>query len=97
MEELLRNMLIWAYGIVGLLGILAYWPTITDLYLHKKPSANILSFGLWTVSEGIAFLYSIFILDDLLFRLVAGVHFAACLLILILSINLRNKNKKDAA
>lgn len=96
MEEIFKNILSIAYGTVGLLGIIAYWPTITDLYLHKKLSANVLSFILWTFSEGIAFMYSLFVLNDILFRLVSGIHFLACLIILILSYNLKNKTAVKA-
>ena len=91
MEEIFIKGLSIAYGLVGVLGIVAYWPTIVDLYRHKKLSANVMSFILWTFSEGIAFMYSLFVLDDMLFRFVSGLHFLACLIILILSYNLKNK------
>ena len=90
MEELLLHVLIIAYASVGVIGIIAYWPTIKDLY-YKKPSANINSYALWTATSGIAFLYSLFILPDLLFRIVSGLNFGACALVLLLSINLRNR------
>jgi len=92
MSELWVKILSVAYAFVGVFGIVAYWPTIVDLYKHKKLSANVFSFVLWTVSEGIAFLYSLFVLDDLLFRLVSGLHFFSCFLILILSYNLKYKS-----
>lgn len=89
MEELLLRLLIIAYASAGVIETIAYWPTIKDLYHHKKPSANITSYVLWTVTTGIAFLYSIFILPDLLFRIVSGLNFGACALIILLSINLK--------
>lgn len=90
MKELLLNVLIIAYASIGVISIIAYWPTIRDLY-HKKPSANISSYLLWTATSGVAFLYSLFILPDLLLRIVIGLNFGACALVLILSIKLRHR------
>ena len=90
MKELLLHTLIIAYASVAVISLIAYWPTIKDLY-YKKPSANINSYVLWTATSGIAFLYSLFILPDLLFRIVSGLNFGACALVLLLSINLRHK------
>ena len=91
MEGFLLQTLIIAYASVGIIANVAYWPTIKDLYFHKKPSANITSYLLWTATSGIAFLYSLFILKDSLFRIVSGLSIAANALILILSINLKYK------
>jgi len=88
MSGILLQALIVAYASVGVITIIAYWPTIKDLY-HKKPSANMSSYVLWTAASGIAFLYSLFILPDLLFRIVSGLNFGASALVLLLSINLR--------
>ena len=95
MEEIFIKILSVAYGLVGIVGIAAYWPTIVDLYHHKKLSANVMSFILWTFSEGIAFMYSLFVLDDMLFRLVSGMHFLACVIILFLSYNLKYNNNSS--
>ena len=92
MKELLLQALIIAYACVGVVAIIAYWPTIKDLYHHKKQSANTTSFLLWTITSGVAFLYSIFILEDILVRIVSGLSFASCSIILFLSIKLK-KNK----
>jgi hypothetical protein len=92
MKELLLNILIVAYGAVGVVGLIAYLPTIKDLYHHQKPSANIASYALWTFTGGIGFLYSLFILPDFLFRFVSGMNFGACALVLFLSLGLKNKS-----
>ncbi len=80
---LLKQILTIAYAGVGLISLIAYWPTIRDL-LAKKPSANTASYKIWTVTTAISFLYSLFILDDLLFRIVSGIHFFACSIVLLL-------------
>lgn len=93
MKEIFLHILIIAYGAVGIVGLIAYWPTIKDLYHHKKPSANTVSYLIWTLTGGIAFLYSLFILPDLLFRFVSGINFGACVLVLFLSIRFRNNQE----
>lgn len=90
MKEFLLNVLIIVYASVSAIGIIAYWPTIKDLY-RKKPSANINSYILWTVGSGIGFLYSLFILSDLLLKIVSGLYFGANALVLLLSIKLRHR------
>ena len=89
MKELFLKILVLAYAGTAIVDTLAYWPTINDLWRHKKASANIQSFTLWTTTTGIAFLYSLFVLPDLLFRIVSGMVFFANLLILILSVRLK--------
>ncbi len=92
MQEILFKILIISYGATAFVDILAYWPTVKDLYYAKKPSANITSYILWSTTNGIAFLYSLFILPDLLFRIVSGVYFFSNLLIIFLSFRLK-KNR----
>ena len=90
MKEIMLQIIRVAYASVGVIGLMAYWPTIKDLY-YKKPSANTTSYVLWTTTAVISVLYSVFILSDLLFRLVAGMNFFACASVLFLRIRLRNK------
>jgi len=92
MQEILIKVLIICYGATAIVDIMAYLPTINDLWFHKKPSANIKSYILWTATAGTAFLYSLIVLQDLPFRLVSGTMFAANLLILILRIRLKMNN-----
>jgi hypothetical protein len=92
-EGLLLQVLITAYAGAGIIGAAAYWPTIKDLYYHKKLSANVSTYKVWTATSGIAFLYSLFILPDLFFRIASGVGFALCALILFLSIRLKKMTK----
>jgi hypothetical protein len=91
---LLLQILTILYGICGVISIIGYFPTIKDIYKHKLLSANILSYVLWTFTTGITFLYGLFILDDLLFRIVSGMNFSACAIVLILSLALKNGKKK---
>ncbi len=93
MEELLLQVLKISYAGVGLVGLIWYWPTVKDLYHHKVASANIASYVIWTLCGGVAFLYSIFVLPDLLFQFVSGTGFLACAIILLLSMRLKKDNK----
>jgi len=92
MKELFINILIITYGGVGIVALVGYWPTIKDLYKHKKASANTSSYILWTLTSGVTFLYSLFVLPNLLFQLVSGTNFLACATVLILSIGLKRKS-----
>lgn len=89
MTEILLQIIIFAYASVAVVATIGYIPTIKDLWLHKKMSANISSYVIWTACSGISFLYALFILPDLLFRIVSGLNFASCALILLLSVALK--------
>ncbi len=88
MSDTFLSILTLLYGGVALITLIAYYPTVHDLYRHKKPSANISTYVLWTVASGIGFLYGIFILPDVLFLVVAGINFFANLLVLFLRLRL---------
>ncbi len=89
MTELFLTLLIIAYASVGVIATIGYIPTIKDLWIHKRKSANISSYIIWTLCAGITFLYALFILQDLLVRIVTGANFVCCAVILILSIRLK--------
>jgi hypothetical protein len=87
MMELLLQFLIVAYAGTGIVATIGYIPTIIDL-IHKKKSANVPSYAIWTFCSIITFLYALFILSDLLLRVVTGLNFLCCAVILILGIRL---------
>lgn len=91
MEEILITVLKFSYGIGGVVGLVAYLPTIKDLHIHKKQSANTSSYLIWLVTAVVSFLYSVFILNDLLVRVLSGVNVVAVSLVFFLILNLRNK------
>ncbi len=81
------------YGATGVVATIGYFPTIRDL-LRKKKSSNDLSYLIWALCSFIVFLYSLFVLPDLLFILVSGLNFLCCTLILILGLRLKRKKKE---
>ena len=86
MKELFMQGLTISYALAGIICCIAYFPTIRDLYLHKKQSANITTYILWTITALITLLYSFFILHDILFRIISAANFVFCGLILYLSV-----------
>lgn len=96
MEQIFLQLLTVSYASVGVLGKLGYWPTIKDLYYHKKPSANIKTYALWSLTTAVVCLYALFVLNDFWFRLVAVLDFLSCFTIFMLSANLKyGKNRKE--
>ncbi|MDP3734014.1 MAG: hypothetical protein Q8R37_02195 [Nanoarchaeota archaeon] len=93
MKEILLQLIIIAYAFDGIIGIIAYWPTIKDVY-YNKPSANKRSYLIWTITGGTALLYSIFILSDFLLRVLTALNFLACATIYILSVRIKSKDAK---
>jgi len=91
MKNLFLQILIIAYACVGIVATIGYFPTIKDLLIHKKKSANVNSYIVWTICASITFLYSLFILNDWLVRIVTGLNFASCAVVLILSLKLKMK------
>ena len=70
MKELFLEGVTISYAFAGIICCIAYFPTIRDLYLHKKQSANTTTYILWTITALITLLYSFFILPDTLFRII---------------------------
>ena len=96
MDALFLQIITFLYATVGIISLAAYWPTIKDL-LEKKPSANTTSYQIWAFTTGIAFAYSMFVLDDFWLRLISGLNFSICVTIALLSINLRRQSKSAPA
>ena len=58
METIFVDLLKLAYLMTGVATIFGYWPTIKELH-KNKPSASVVSYKIWTIESGIAFLYVI--------------------------------------
>lgn len=82
------------YASVGVIGKIGYWPTIKDLYWHKKPCANINTYALWTMTTAVVFIYAALVIDNFWFKVVAVLDFMFCLTILSLSLHLKYKTSK---
>jgi len=87
---LILTIISFLYGITGIISILGYIPTIKDL-LHKKASANINSYIIWTLTSGVTFLYALFVISDLLLEIMTGLNFVSCAVIWVLALILTHK------
>jgi len=93
MYEILLTLLAVAYLSTGIIAIIGFWPTIRDLY-QKKPSANITTYIVWTFASVVGVLYGLFVLKDLLYRIVSILNLIGCFVILILAIRLKSKKQR---
>ena len=92
MADILLNSIVMAYAGVGLFTLMAYYPTISDLY-HKRPSANTNAYIMWSITIFITFLYSLFVVHDTCFIIISAINFVACTTILVLCSNLQKDLK----
>ncbi len=76
-----------AYAAGGVVTFIGFIPTMVDLW-HKKCSANLATYGIWTVTTLLAFLYGLFVLHNLVFNLVVGLQLLASLAVLILRLRI---------
>jgi hypothetical protein len=90
MEQYFIYILTFLYSIWGVVTFIWFVPTMKDL-LNRKPSANITTYIVWTITTFFTSLYGIFILKDLVFIIVINLQLLACLIVLILRIRLNYK------
>jgi uncharacterized protein with PQ loop repeat len=91
MKENLIYILTFLYGIGGIVTFAGFIPTMIDLW-KKKPSANIITYVVWTTTTFITSLYGFFILENLVFNIVINLQLLACLTVLILRVRLKYNN-----
>jgi len=84
----LLTLISFLYVGTGIVAVVGYLPTIKDL-LHKKQSANIHSYMIWSAVSLITFLYALLVISDLLLEIVTGLILFSNTLILILSLILQ--------
>ena len=76
------------YGISGAISVIAYFPTVKDLW-KGIPSANFTTYFLWFLYYLISVLYGIFVLKDILFIIVTGLDSLILLTIVILIVRVQ--------
>ena len=76
------------YGIGGIATFFGFIPTMIDLW-KNKPSANITTYIVWTLTTFATSLYGFFVLKNFVFNIVINLQLLACLIILTLSIRLK--------
>ena len=73
------------YGMSGVIMISGYYPTLKDLFFHKKNSANVQAYSIWAVACLIGVLYGITVLHDWLYTVIMVVHVICCSTIAFMS------------
>jgi hypothetical protein len=84
------NIITLLYSIGGVVTFIGFFPTIRDLY-NGKPSANMSTYIVWTITAFIATLYAATVLHDMTFTLVIGLQLVAQVTILYLRFRLSFK------
>ena len=93
MKNLFLEGITILYAFAGIICCIAYFPTIKDLF-QQKSSANKTTYLLWTFTALITLLYSFFIIQDKLFRVISIANFVFCAIILFLSYKNAKANQK---
>lgn len=97
MSQLLIQILSLAYSAGGVICLIAYWPTIKDLAIHKKPSANNATYAMFIFYAASAFLYSIFVLPNVLFSVMSAINLLCCTVVLVLNMKLGRELASNTA
>lgn len=88
MSSLFLSVLKMAYGAGGVVTFVGFFPTIRDLW-KGKPSANVSTYVVWSITTFLTLLYAMLIVQDLLFSFVIGLQLAACGGVLVLRVRLK--------
>ncbi|MCR9296501.1 MAG: hypothetical protein NXI32_27640 [bacterium] len=74
---MLADILSMLYVAAGVLGNIAYLPTMRDLW-RQKPAANLCSYVLWSTTSAIVFTYAAVINRDALFICLSALTLLFC-------------------
>lgn len=88
MYEFFLSSITFLYAGAWLIGLSAFLPTMKDLIVDKKNTANPKTYFMWTITNSIAILYGWIILGDWVFTTLSLVACIFCIIILISSLRL---------
>ena len=83
------------YVLAGIVGNIAYVPTIRDLWL-LKPAANLQSYMLWSMTSMLVFAYAAAVNGDLLFIALSCQTFCLCVAVVVLELRRRRQHKRKS-
>jgi len=89
----LSELVTLIYSLTGLFGLIAYWPTYSDLR-KNVPSANLNTYLIWVITTGVTFLYGLIVIGNSSFLVVSGLNFLICIYISIKTPKTKNKSRK---
>ncbi len=90
MTEFFVSLLTNAYALMGILGLMAYAPTLLDVYFQRT-SVNPWTYAMWWLASAVAALYLGFVVGNGTMLFVYSLHTLACSL--VLSFNWRHQRR----
>ena len=91
---MLTHILSTLYVVAGIVGNVAYVPTIRDLWL-LKPAANLQSYILWSLTSMLVFAYAAAVNGDLLFIALSCQTLCLCVAVVVLELRRRRWQKRN--
>jgi hypothetical protein len=84
MPEILTSLLLLAYAAMGGVALLAFGPTIKDLWVGKS-GINSTTYIVWLTNAAIGSLYALFIVGDFVMLLISSLYAVCCCVVLSLN------------
>jgi len=91
---MLVNVLSTLYLLAGVIGNIAYIPTLRDLWL-LRPAANMQSYGIWSLTSLLVLAYAVEVNGDLLFIALSCQTLCLCLAVVVLELRRRRKQQQS--
>ncbi len=92
MTEIFTSLLLLAYAAMGGVAILAYAPTIKDLWFEKS-GVNSSTYLVWLLNSIIGSLYALFVVGDFVMLLIASLSVICCSVVLSLNWRFQRRNR----
>ncbi len=91
---MLTNLLSTLYLAAGVVGNIAYLPTLRDLWL-LKPAANLQSYGIWNLTSLLVLADAVEVNGDLLFIALSCQTLCLCVAVVTLEFRRRRLQKRN--
>jgi len=92
MTEIFTSLLLLAYALMGGVAILAFAPTIKDLW-YEKSGVNSTTYLVWFVQAVVGALYALLIVGDFVMLLIASMSALSCCVVLSLNWRFQRRNR----
>lgn len=93
MTEIFTSLLLLAYALMGGVAILAFAPTIKDLWCAKS-GVNNTTYLVWLVQALVASFYALFIVNDFIMLLITSLSVICCTMVLSLNWRFQRLNRE---
>ena len=92
MPEIFTSLLLLAYAAMVGVAILAFGPTIKDLWIEKS-GVNSTTYMVWLTNAAIGSLYALFIVGDFVMLLISSLYAVCCCVVLSLNWRFQRRNR----